>query len=684
MCISLPPTVYGVKTVSNARSLHLDGKFTSKVLEQKDAVVDQLGDVAQGVKDQSNDLLSWDVIGKKLDKLAKSPLDGLKLPAVAQRMPDFLDQLWRSFNFEEGSMGSKLVAESKVSAVAADANVRIGPDLCPEETEYLTKRSQFTKAALAKYLDIPEDDIDPADIPIIGIAGSGGGLRACLTTTSYYDHMKQSGLFDTVTYLAAVSGSTWAQTLFMTLGKQDPAIIINHLKKRLTKHIADPAPGIECLMDKVTGPYVLSGIFERCKQGHDDFGLVDLYGIMLSSRLLVPNNQLTVSKEHMRISSQAKVLDRGQNPMPIYSVVQSVVPLKAKKEAQDHNASEEGQVKEMVSKSLFQFYEITPFEFGSEELSAWIPTWAMGRKFQNGVSTTRHAETSLTTLLGTFSSAFCASLSLYWREVKAVLPDTGIFKTINEQLEVRDDELKRIHLVEATRIANYTKGLRQQLPDSMSPELTEQDHIKLCDSGMEQNIPFYPLLRRKCDIIIAIDSSADIDTTPWFENTEGWVKRRGIQAWWPGGAGWPRDQASANKELASADESEEATQAKLADAKKKRKYALDGINIWVGQSTESGSSPEAQRVGEDFESVSSSSGLMLIYLPLLPHERCPDLDPATTDFLSTWNFVYKPEQVDALRDLTKAHFEDGKDRMKRAVRAMYERKRKNRLASSST
>jgi len=38
---------------------------------------------------------------------------------------------------------------------------------------------------------------------------------------------------------------------------------------------------------------------------------------------------------------------------------------------------------------------------------------------------------------------------------------------------------------------------------------------------MSNNIPFYPLLRREVDIVIALDTSADIQTNPWFERADG-------------------------------------------------------------------------------------------------------------------------------------------------------------------
>ena len=43
------------------------------------------------------------------------------------------------------------------------------------------------------------------------------------------------------------------------------------------------------------------------------------------------------------------------------------------------------------------------------------------------------------------------------------------------------------------------------------------------DSGVDNNIPFYPLLRkgRDADVIIAIDSSNDLQTHPYFERAAG-------------------------------------------------------------------------------------------------------------------------------------------------------------------
>lgn len=94
-----------------------------------------------------------------------------------------------------------------------DAQVRVSTELCPQEQEFLRKRSVQTAKALARYLGLAETDIDPQDVPRIAMIGSGGGLRALVAGTSSYLSAHEAGLFDCVTYTAGVSGSCWLQTL---------------------------------------------------------------------------------------------------------------------------------------------------------------------------------------------------------------------------------------------------------------------------------------------------------------------------------------------------------------------------------------------------------------------------------------------------------------------------------------
>lgn len=55
------------------------------------------------------------------------------------------------------------------------------------------------------------------------------------------------------------------------------------------------------------------------------------------------------------------------------------------------------------------------------------------------------------------------------------------------------------------------------------------------------------------------------------------------------------------------------------------------------------------------------------------------VDPDTSPFLSTWNFIYSPQDIDKVVALARANFEAGRDQTKRTVRSVYERKKAERL-----
>lgn len=95
---------------------------------------------------------------------------------------------------------------------------------------------------------------------------------------------------------------------------------------------------------------------------------------------------------------------------------------------------------------------------------------------------------------------------------------------------------------------------------------------------MSNNLACYPLMRRgrDIDIVIAFDSSADIQTSNWISYTEGYAKQRKIQGW-PVSMGWPPvEPEKAVEQLveAQADNRDEAEQ-KLVDAQRANGDAAD-------------------------------------------------------------------------------------------------------------
>ena len=74
------------------------------------------------------------------------------------------------------------------------------------------------------------------------------------------------------------------------------------------------------------------------------------------------------------------------------------------------------------------------------------------------------------------------------------------------------------------------------------------------------------------------------------------------------------------------------------------------------------------------------AGIAVIYFPFVANpSKVPGIDPATSDFMSTWNFIYTPDNVEKVIQLSKANFDEGKEQTRRVVRAVYERKKMMRL-----
>lgn len=186
---------------------------------------------------------------------------------------------------------------------------------------------------------------------------------------------------------------------------------------------------------------------------------------------------------------------------------------------------------------------------------------------------------------------------------------------------------------------------------------------------------------------------------------DGYARQRGIKGW-PVGAGWPKSQRQCSQvveelDAAQATSPQEAA-GKIAEVRESQRVtALKGddsessprdqkeedvedlsyCNVWVGSTSERKSTaepPQSKQVKEGWELMGPDAGLTVIYFPFLPNPKIEGVDPNSSDFMSTWNFIYTPEEVDKVVALARANFEQGQEQTKRAVRAVYERKKKRR------
>ncbi|RYP81726.1 hypothetical protein DL769_001876 [Monosporascus sp. CRB-8-3] len=660
------------------------------------------------------------------------------LPDWSKAIPRQVRKLQRELSMAPGSLADVIWKEAQDPFIHPEirysAKVRVSDQLCDEEKEFLARRKKVATAALARYLGLEEQDINPEDVPTIAVCGSGGGLRALVAGTGSLLAIQEDGLLDCVTYTSGVSGSCWLQSLFhssFTNGRLDR--IIDHMKARIGVHFAYPPVAFSSVTTAPTNKLLLSSMVEKLRgDPNASFGLVDIYGILLTARLMVPKGELGVNERDFKLSNQRDYVKYGQNPMPIYTAVRHEIP--GQDDLPGSNIPLPEDVKEIAKQEAwFQWFELTPYEFFCEEFNAGIPTWAMGRRFNDGkdvapASGLHLPELRMPILMGIFGSAFCATLSHYYREVRPLVRSLTGFSAIDDMIHTHSHDLEKVHPFDPAQIPNFVYNMEGKLRFTTPTKVARSEYLQLMDAGMSNNLPLYPLLRpgRDVDIIVAFDASADVKTDNWLSVADGYARQRGVKGW-PVGVGWPKASDSPEEiehqlEAAQADSPAEAKH-KLQEAQQKQKAHLHmptgskGENeqqqsapttrqpsgeakenishpetsdlgyctIWVGSKAERSSEPPPPSKALTADDEASwqqlsepDAGLAIVYLPLLANPKVPGVDPARSDYLSTWNFVYTPEQVDGVVALARANFDEGRDQIRGCVRAVYERKKRER------
>ncbi|KAI0635382.1 FabD/lysophospholipase-like protein [Trametes polyzona] len=606
-----------------------------------------------------------------------------------------------------------------------DAEVRLGEDLCLAERAFLGERRRRMKSAFAKLMGVSEDEVDERDLPIVAIAGSGGGYRAMLNTLGSLAAAKSSGILDCTTYTAGVSGSCWALGILYSgvAGSHAPEDAAAHAKDRIRVSYLD----MDTLDALVTPPTNKSGILRKAAGATGTASLVDLYGTLLSSRLFIPSDITRLDPRHLSLHFFRRNLDNGALPFPILSAIQHVTPVEKAEEIKEVADKKALSVDEERAKSLdneqarlehsirWLWYEFTPYEVGCDEIGAWIPSWSLGRRFMNGKNIERKPELSFAILAGIFGSAFCASLKHYFREIEPILQllPVQLYNWLEDIVTENEGDLGLIHPVLPDQLPNFLKGLDGQLRFGSPPDITDCETLGFMNVA-ELNIPYYPFLRRNVDCIIALDASADSQDL-WFTRAEELAAKRGLKTW-PKGATWPSrvhpgdeyaaeasrvppfeatSPTTANAKLAQTQESALAKQTDKQGSTERRdmpkdepekpespssespssKPQLSSCEVWIG-SSKSADEVSARLDELDEAALLQRDGIAVVYIPLMPNERrVPGFDPFS---ISTWRREVTPDESQQLLDVAEANFSESQEKIVRLLRAVWMRKRMER------
>ncbi|CAE6471750.1 unnamed protein product [Rhizoctonia solani] len=443
-----------------------------------------------------------------------------------------------------------------------EAEVRLGDELCLAERAFFRNRKRKMRAAFAELFGVALHEIDERDLPVVAIAGSGGGFRAMVNTSGALKGAQDTGILDCTSYISGISGSCWALAMMYSgvAGSPSPSDVRNHIQSRIQTPYLDIS-NFDTIITPPFNKYLLSGFLHKATApGWGDISLADIYGTLLSARLLVPDDIKKLDPRCLSLHQFRRFVDDGSYPMPIMTAISR--HLRQELESQEVETKKQErktygptrrlrlrrEAEQLEAQARWLWFEWSPYEVGCDELGAWIPSWALGRRFEHGRNIERRASVDahlpgfLTNycFYRIFGSAFCASLQHYFLEVQPLLRDLPlpIFNWLDSVLVEKEKEFDVIHPVPPTGLPNFVKGLEDQLRYGSPDAITEAEILRFMDAGAELNIPYYPLLRRGVDCIIALDASADSQDL-WFTRAEEYAARRGLQTW-PKGARWPK------------------------------------------------------------------------------------------------------------------------------------------------
>ncbi|RMZ82198.1 hypothetical protein DV738_g1736, partial [Chaetothyriales sp. CBS 135597] len=575
-----------------------------------------------------------EITGKGIKGKLKGFWNKTVVPAFPEAVGDI--SLIRTAINVETSISKDIKDPTKYPEIAQVAEVRKGLSLCPAEIQYLAQRKEITRLAFCKYLDLDPSTVHPDDVPVVSFGGSGGGYRAMIGLLGYCEEMKATGFWDLLTYVSGVSGSCWSLAAYYTWGEA-----------KAVRELLQTREGAL----KTLGPLI-----QKHKSGLSTVAM-DLYAVFSTGYLFLtdpatdpkrvghePKAEVPGHPSHwLKWTSATSLLEGGKEPLPILTAIRHERPWKdwADDAHPFKEADPTGKEHSEATDAWFQWFEISPYEIGCDELEAWVPTWGFGRPFEKGKSTMQLPEQSLALLLGLCTSAPAGPLTSYLATIKRNLPagfigdsitniSRGVAKFWGKQ---GTEEFQQHHPLHACNEHNFLYHLNYDPDKGASRGIENSPRIHLIDSGMDNNCPTYVLTHpeRKVDVIVNLDASSDVQKDTFQERADQIGSRRGLKF-------VKRDPTL------------------KAGTDPKDPDRFKGLYAQIYDGTVLKERPETvtDSYGREVKNPPappSHQDCTMVYLPILPNEAAvKDYDPSTAKFSGSYNLVWTQEQVQMLLD----------------------------------
>lgn len=198
-----------------------------------------------------------------------------------------------------------------------------------------------------------------------------------INTTGSLISANRTGLLDVTSYIAAISGSCWALSALYSIADGNVHALARHLKSRIQEDFFDPAT-LDLLTSPPTNSYLLAGPVIKQAGKSGDLSLVDAYGLLVSSRLLVPDDLTALSAPKLKVSAQQALCAAGRLPLPIYNLIRHDIPqldklaqleetaeakpLFGRKKSEEELELVRQEREALLQQSTWQWFELTPFE----------------------------------------------------------------------------------------------------------------------------------------------------------------------------------------------------------------------------------------------------------------------------------------------------------------------------------